>query len=194
MALRVMALAGFHCCRLRKPDPRPQIFCEISGEGAGQRQVEWGRTLSPFRNVGNKTVVLPEILLGQQSNFSSEARVVCKEVNLVDVTDIGRLLGRDWWFRLREPLLHVVLPLEYYQVWNCCSQSYQWDDVGFRAYCEDLSRYPSVPSNYRRERLSQFLLHAKVGKSWGMKNRRAFAYARRKLERSGLGHQRLLLL
>jgi hypothetical protein len=114
------------------------------------------------------------------------------EVGLEDVTDIGRLLGRDWWFRLREPLLRVVLPLEYYQVWDCRSQSYQWDDVGFRAYCEDLNRYPGVPTNYRRERLSQFLFHAEVGKSWGMKASRAFAYARRKLERSGLGHQCLL--
>jgi hypothetical protein len=79
--------------------------------------------------------------------------------------DTTRLLGRDWWFRLREPLLRVVLPLEYYQLWDCRSQSYQWDDVGFRAYCEDLNRYPGVPTNYRRERLSQFLFHAEVGKS-----------------------------
>jgi len=113
-----------------------------------------------------------------------------REVGLEDVTEIGRLLGRDWWFRLRGPLLRVVLPLEYYQLWDFGSQSYRWDDIGFRAYCEDLNRYPGVPSDYRRERLSQFLFHSEVGKSWGMKRSRAFAYARRMVERCGLGYQR----
>ncbi len=33
-----------------------------------------------------------------------------------DCQDIGDLLGRSWWSRLRVPLLAVVLPPEYYQV------------------------------------------------------------------------------
>jgi hypothetical protein len=126
--------------------------------------------------------------------FRSRLSWYAKECGLEDVREVRRLLGDDWWSRLREPLLRVVLPEEYYQVWDWRSQSYQWDELGFRAYCEDLNRYPGVPTNYRRERLSQFLFHAEVGRSWGMKSKRAYAYARRKLERTGLGCQRFLLL
>ena len=90
-----------------------------------------------------------------------------REVGLEDVTDIRGLLGPDWWFRLREPLLRVVLPLMYYQVWEHSSQSYRWDAIGFRAYCEDVSRYAGLPTDYRRERLSQFLLRAEDLQSRG---------------------------
>jgi hypothetical protein len=115
-----------------------------------------------------------------------------KASGVEDVRDIGRLLGENWWFRLREPLLRVVLPEEYYQVWDWNSKSYQWDDLGFRAYCEGLKGYPHIPTNDRRQRLSQFSFHFEVGKSWGMDRKRACAYARRQLERRGMGYQRLL--
>jgi len=115
-----------------------------------------------------------------------------KEIGLEDVVEIRRLLSDDWWFRLRKPLLRVVLPDEYYQVWDWNSKSYQWDDLGFRAYCADLNLYPHIPTVYRRQRLSQFLFHFEVGKSWGMDRKRACAYARRQLERAGMGYQRLL--
>ncbi len=115
-----------------------------------------------------------------------------RESGLEDVSDARRLLGENWWVRLAPALLRVVLPEKYYQVWDWSAQSYRWDDLGFRAYCEDLSRYPHVPTNYRRERLSRFLLYFEVGKAWGMKPKRAAVYARRQLERAGDGRQRLL--
>jgi len=90
-----------------------------------------------------------------------------KQVDLEDVGTIRRLLGEDWWFRLREPLLRVVLPEQCYQVWNRELGSYVWDEFGFQAYCEDLSRYPHVPTEYRKQRLSWFLFYMEVGKSWG---------------------------
>jgi hypothetical protein len=139
---------------------------------------------------GTKRWCCPKFCWVSSRVFRRRLSWYAREVGLEDVTEIGRLLRRDWWFRLREPLLRVVLPLEYYQMWDCGSQSYRWDDIGFCAYCEDLNRYPGVPSDYRRERLSQFLFHAEVGKSWGMKRGQAFAYARRMLERCGLGYQR----
>jgi hypothetical protein len=88
--------------------------------------------------------------------------------------------------------MHVLLPVNYYQVWDPESQVYRWDDLGFRAYCADLSRYPSAPTNYLRQRLSQFLFHADVARSWGMDGKCAFDYARRKLEAAGLGYQQLI--
>ena len=141
---------------------------------------------------GTKRWCYPKFSWVSSRMFRRRLTWYAREVGLEDVTEIRGLLGPDWWFRLRDPLLRVVLPLKYYQVWDCCSQSYRWDEIGFRAYCEDVSRYPGVPTDYRRERLSQFLLHAEVAKSWGMRPSRAFAYARRKLERSGLGYQHLL--
>jgi len=115
-----------------------------------------------------------------------------REAGLEDVTDTRKLLGENWWLRLGQPLLRVVLPEEYYQVLDWDSKTYRWDDLGFRARCEDLNRYRDVPTNYRRERLSRFLFYAEVGKSWGMDAKRARAYARRQLERVGMGYQRLL--
>ena len=118
-----------------------------------------------------------------------------KQVDLGDVGSVRRLLGEDWWFRLREPSLRVVLPEPCYQVWDWESESYVWDEIGFRAYCEDLRRYPHVPTEYRRRRrVSWFLFYVEVGKSWGMKPKRAWMHARWLLERFGMGRRRLLEL
>lgn len=111
-----------------------------------------------------------------------------------DIRDIRDLLGQNWWARLREPLLRVVLPVKYYQVWDGHSGSYGWDDLGFRAYCGDLSLYLNVPTEERRQRLSQFLFYFEVGKTWGMKPRGACKFGRRLVERAGLGYQRALAL
>jgi len=115
-----------------------------------------------------------------------------KASGVEDVRDIRGLLGQNWWFRLRKPLLRVVLPDEYYQVWDWNSKAYRWDELGIRAYCKDLRAYPHIPTNDRRQRLSQFLFHFEVGKSWGMSGKRARKYARRQLERVRIGHQRML--
>jgi hypothetical protein len=109
-----------------------------------------------------------------------------------DCGDIANLLGREWWARLREPLLRVVLPVHHYQVWDRQSGAYVWDDIGFRAYCRDLGLYPTVPTDERRQRLSQFLFYFELGKSWNMDPRKACRFARRFLERTELSHQALL--
>jgi hypothetical protein len=117
-----------------------------------------------------------------------------KEAGLEDVTDTRKLLGENWWLRIGQSLLRVVLPVEYYQVWDCNTKTYRWDDLGLRARCEDLNRYPHIPTDYRRERLSRFLFYVEDAKSWGMDAKRARAYARRQLERFGMGYQRTLPL
>ena len=115
-----------------------------------------------------------------------------RQSGLEDVGTIPRLLGEDWWFQLRESLLHVVLPEQCYQVWDRQTESYKWDELGFRAYCEDLSHYAHVPTEYRKRRLSWFLFYVEVGKSWGMDAKSARVFARRQLERFGMGYQPLL--
>ena len=88
-----------------------------------------------------------------------------KASGVEDCRDIGRLLGENWWFRLREPLLRVVLPDEYYQVRDRNSQSYQWDDLGIRAYCEDLRGYPHIRTIERRQRYGKELGDMRNGSS-----------------------------
>jgi hypothetical protein len=148
--------------------------------------------MPPFWNVGNQALVLCKVLMGQRPDLSETIELVRSQHGLDDIRDIRNLLGKNWWTRLREPLLRVVLPLEYYQVWNWQSGAYQWDDLGFRAYCRDLSLYPNIPTNDRRQRLSQFLFYFEVGKSWNMKTRKACKFARGLLERSTLGCQQRL--
>ena len=111
---------------------------------------------------------------------------------LEDVGTIRRLLGDDLVVSVARAFTPCWLPEHCYQVWDWELESYMWDELGFRAYCEDLSRYPHIPTEYRRRRLSWFLFHEEVGKSWCMAPKRARAYARRVLERFGMGHQRLL--
>ena len=126
--------------------------------------------------------------------FRQRLRWYAKEAGLDDVTDTRRLLGENWWLRIGQALLRVVLPEKYYQVWDWKTKSYQWDDRGLRAYCENLNTYPDVPTVYRKERLSRFLFYVEDAKSWGMKGKAARNYARRQLERVGMGYQCLLPL
>jgi hypothetical protein len=50
------------------------------------------------------------------------------------------VLGSHWWHRIGSLLLEVVMPVEFYQVPKdgvLC-----WDELGFRAYCADIARFP----------------------------------------------------
>jgi hypothetical protein len=143
---------------------------------------------------GRKRFVFHRFSWSNSRIFRRRLMWYAKASGVEDVRDIGRLLGENWWSRLREPLLRVVLPEEYYQVWDWNSKSYQWDELGIRAYCEDLRGYPHISTNDGRQRLSQFWFHFEVGKSWGMSGRRARKYARRQLERAGMGYERMLPL
>jgi hypothetical protein len=124
--------------------------------------------------------------------FRQRFRWCAKEMGLEDVTEPRKLLGENWWLRIGNALLSVVLPEHYYKIWDWDTQTYLWDERGWRVYRNDLNRYPAVPTIYRKERLSRFLFYVEIGKSWGMTPENARAHARRQLERHGLGNQSVL--
>jgi hypothetical protein len=126
--------------------------------------------------------------------FRKRLRWCATSLGVGNIGDIENLLGRNWWGRLREPLLRVVLPVKHYQVWDRKSGAYIWDDIGFRAYCSDLDLYQDIPTNERKQRLSQFRFYFELGKSWDMSPRKACRFGRCLLERMGLGLQTFLRL
>jgi hypothetical protein len=101
---------------------------------------------------------------------------------LSDVTDTARLLGANWWLKLGKPLLGVILPIEYYQVWDARARVYLWDDYGWRAYVRDLSNYPEFENHERRVRHSRFVFYCADGCAMGFSKEQAERYAAKKLE------------
>jgi hypothetical protein len=75
---------------------------------------------------GTKRWCYPKFSWVSSRIFRRRLTWYAREVGLEDVRDIRGVLGPDWWFRLRDSLMRVVLPMKYYQVWDCCSQSYRW--------------------------------------------------------------------
>jgi hypothetical protein len=70
----------------------------------------------------------------------------------------SRSYENRWWFRLGESLMRVILPEDWNQLRQNCEL--QWDDLGQRAYRNDLERYndlDSVESRRRQSRLDFFL-------------------------------------
>jgi hypothetical protein len=143
---------------------------------------------------GRKRFVYHRFSWASSRIFRQRLRWYARESELGDVTEIRNLLGENWWLRIGPALRRVILPENYYQVWDATEKKYRWDARGLRAYQLDHILYGNVPTDYRRQRLSRFLFFVEVGKSWGMDPKRARMYARRHLERSGMGFQRLLSL
>ena len=52
------------------------------------------------------------------------------------------VFGSRWWHHLGAALSDVVMPIEYYQVPQENGQL-GWDDLGFKAYCADIAKFPS---------------------------------------------------
>ena len=104
-----------------------------------------------------------------------------KDSTLEDVTEISKLLGRNWWLKLGRPLLDVVLPVPFYQVWDRSIESYVWDELGWRAYCADLSKYPEWERDHDRIRQSRFVFYCADGVAMGYSAERAQRYAKKKL-------------
>jgi hypothetical protein len=117
-----------------------------------------------------------------------------EDSGIADVKEVGRLLGRDGWRTIVPHLLRVVLPETSYQVFDASAATLRWDERSWRAYCEDLARFPRLRSDERRVRFSRFLFYVAVGISWGMTISRSRKLAWGKLEQSGFGAQRHLLL
>ncbi len=114
-----------------------------------------------------------------------------KDSGIEDVTDFSRLMGRNGWLKLGEPLLNVILPVEYYQVWDWQTGAFRWDDRGWRAYCGDLEKFPNCSSDDERVRQSRLAFYKADGEAMGYDKVRALRYWERKLSRE-FGVQRPL--
>ncbi len=84
-----------------------------------------------------------------------------------DVSGFNRLYGPHWWSVIGEALMRVILPIEYYQMLS--RDRYEWDNLGRRAYQEDLARYPDLDSDDARRRQSLFDFHYAEGIVFGLR-------------------------
>ena len=139
------------CSRSRKQDLRPQIFCQISGaKSHGSVKSEGEERCRLFGTVGTKRWCYSRFSWVNSRIFWKRLRWYAKQVGLEDVETIRRLLGEDWWFRLRESLLDVVLPQQYYQVWDRELERTSGMSLGFGAYIEGSELVIPGANQYRR--------------------------------------------
>ena len=73
---------------------------------------------------------------------------------LADLEGFKALYGNRWWFSIGDALLKVILLVRYYQVLR--DRVYEWDDLGWLSYQEDLGRYADLDSDDARRRQSLF--------------------------------------
>ncbi len=52
------------------------------------------------------------------------------------------VFGASWWHHLGAALLDVVMPQDYYQIPE--NGALVWDDLGFKAYCADIAKFPGL--------------------------------------------------
>jgi hypothetical protein len=80
---------------IKKTGPAARkVFCQICGEVARQCEIGWRRTLPAFRHLGHETVVLFEILLGEQSDFPEAANVVREPSGIGGCRNDTQIVGR----------------------------------------------------------------------------------------------------
>jgi hypothetical protein len=92
-----------------------------------------------------------------------------------DVAGFNGLYGPRWLAVIREALCKVILPAEYYQM--ITREGYEWDDLGRRAYHENLARYPEFDSDDARCRQSVIDFHYAEGIIFGFAEEKAKRYA-----------------
>jgi hypothetical protein len=105
---------------------------------------------------------------------------------LTDAEGFRALYGPFWWFVIGEALMKVILPIGYYQVQK--NGVYEWDELGWFAYQEDLGRYADLASDDARRRQSLLEFYCEEGKAFGYPPGRAATYAMNRigyLERNG---------
>jgi len=103
-----------------------------------------------------------------------------------DLEGFKALYGNRWWFVIGEALLKVILPVEYYQVLR--NGVYEWDDLGWFSYQEDLGRYADLDPDDARRRQSVFDFFSFEGSVFGYSPGQAARYAMNRigyLERNG---------
>jgi hypothetical protein len=91
--------------------------------------------------------------------------------------------------------MKVILPIEYYQVLR--DGVYEWDNLGWFAYQEDLARYANIEPDGARQRQSLIDFHYAEGIIFGFSPERAKRYASNRVvksERDGGGLDRQTVL
>lgn len=94
---------------------------------------------------------------------------------LKDFEGFRNLYGPFWWSVIGEALMNVIMPVEYYQVPN--KGVYEWDELGWFAYQQDLGKYADLESDDARRRQSLFEFYCEEGKSFGYTPGKAASYA-----------------
>jgi len=96
--------------------------CRLFGVWGGVRYV-----VTPFSFVRSR------ILRKRKAWLAAEMGVEC-------YAEFKVVFGPHWWHHLGPALLDVVMPVEYYQIPK--DGVLDWDDLGFKAYCHDIAKYP----------------------------------------------------
>lgn len=84
------------------------------------------------------------------------------EMGIVDDDGFKKMLGNHWWFHVGAELMDVILPVKYYQIPK--DGGLAFDDIGFRAYCDDLLKYKGVGDMDAMVTESRFRLFYAMGK------------------------------
>ena len=73
---------------------------------------------------------------------------------LADKSQIKQMFGPHWWHHLGNPLLNIIMPVEYYQI--RVNGELVWDDLGRTAYETDLAKYSDLPNDEDKVRQSLY--------------------------------------
>lgn len=112
---------------------------------------------------------------------------LARTVQCDDVAGFKGLYGPFWWSVIGEALMKVILPTEYYQI--VTRDGYEWDNLGWQAYQEDLARYPDLDSDDARRRQSVIDFHYVEGTVFKFSPEKARRYAIKRLLSSELGRE-----
>jgi len=74
--------------------------------------------------------------------FRKRKAWLAAEMGIECYADFKKMFGAHWWHRLGAALVDVVMPEEYYQIPE--NGVLVWDDLGFKAYCADIAKFPAV--------------------------------------------------
>ena len=98
------------------------------------------------------------------------------EFEITDDDGFKRMFGPHWWFHLSRDLMDVIMPVEYYQVPK--DGRMDFDDLGFKAYCDDLMKYQNCGEMEAMVTESHFRLFHSIGKRlYGGESKQALNWA-----------------
>jgi hypothetical protein len=82
------------------------------------------------------------------------------ELRIADYGGFKAIYGRHWWHFIGSALREVILPADDYKI--LVNGELAWDDIGFRAYSQNILRFSGSPDD--RMMQSHFYVFLAVGK------------------------------